>query len=64
MGCFLLLVSAGVLSLVAACELLVAACKLLSDQGWNPGPLHWEQGVLATGPPEKSCFITFYVLVN
>ena len=23
-------------------------------QGLNPGPLHWDQGVLATGPPGKS----------
>ena len=25
-----------------------------SDQGLNPGPLHWEHGVLATGPLRKS----------
>ena len=25
-----------------------------SSQGSNPGPLHWEHGVLATGPPGKS----------
>ena len=25
----------------------------LPDQGWNPVPLHWERGVLATGPPGK-----------
>ena len=24
------------------------------DQGLNPHPLHWEHGVLATGPPEKT----------
>ena len=24
------------------------------DQGWNPGPLHWECGVLTTGPPRPS----------
>ena len=24
------------------------------DQGSDPGPLHWERGVLATGPPGKS----------
>ena len=41
--------------LVVACELLVAACGILfPDQGSNPGPLHWERGVLATGPPGKS----------
>ena len=26
----------------------------LSDQGSNLGPLHWERGVLASGPPGKS----------
>ena len=25
-----------------------------SDQGLNPGPLHWERRVLATGPQGKS----------
>ena len=35
-----------------ACTLLVGVCGIWSpDQGSNPGPLHWEQGVLATGPP-------------
>ena len=42
-------------SLVAACELLVVACEIyFHDQRWNLGPLHWEHGVLATGPPGKS----------
>ena len=42
-------------SLVAACKLLVVACgTLFPDQGLNPGPLRWECGVLATGPPGKS----------
>ena len=27
---------------------------LIPDQGSNLGPLHWEHGVLATGPPKKS----------
>ena len=31
---------------------LVMVCEL-SVQGLNPDPLHWEHGVLATGPPEK-----------
>ena len=46
------------------CQVLVAACRIFSfkiwacgiqfpDQGSNPGPLHWELGVLATGPPGK-----------
>ena len=43
-------------------NLLVVACGILiPDQGSNPGPLHWERGDLATGPPRKSlnlCFLT------
>ena len=36
-------------------RLLVAACGIqVSDQGLNPGPLHGEQRVSATGPPGKS----------
>ena len=27
---------------------------LVPDQGLNSGPLHWEPGVLVTGPPGKS----------
>ena len=38
-------------------ESLVAACVILfPDQGLLPGTLHWERGVLATGPPGKSLF--------
>ena len=34
---------------------LVVACGIqFPDQGSNPGPLHWEHGVPATGPPGKS----------
>ena len=45
-------VSAHVGSLVAACELLVEARGFkFHDQGSNPGPLDWEHGVPATGPP-------------
>ena len=41
-------------SLVAACGLLVEACRIqFPEQGSNPGPLHWEWGFLATGPPRK-----------
>ena len=41
--------------LVAACKLLVTACGIyFPDRGSNPGPLHWEHGVSATGPPGKS----------
>ena len=42
--------------LAAAGELLNVACGIqFPDQGSNPGPLHWECRVLATGPLEKSC---------
>ena len=35
-------------------ELLVAACGIwFPDQGSNPGPLHWEHGVLASGQSGK-----------
>ena len=33
---------------------LSSACGIqFPDYGLNPGPLHWEHGVLATGPPGK-----------
>ena len=32
--------------LIWLCWVLVAACEIqLPDQGWNPGPVHWEFGV-------------------
>ena len=41
--------------LVAACGLLAVACEIqFPDQGQNPCVLHWEHGVLATGPSGKS----------
>ena len=47
-------------SLVVACELLVAARGIqFSDQASNLGPVHWEHGVLATGPPGNSFFLPF-----
>ena len=37
------------------CKLLVVACGIqFPNQGLNLGPLHWDPGVLATGPPGKS----------
>ena len=37
--------------LVAACGLLVVTCGIwFPDQGLSLGPLHWEKGVLMTGP--------------
>ena len=32
------------------------------NQGSNPGSLHWEHGVLATGPPGKSLLFLFVCL--
>ena len=40
---------------VATCELFAAVCGIqFPNQGSNPGPLHWELEVLATGPPRES----------
>jgi len=39
---------------VAALGLSCGLKDLVPDQGSNPGPLHWEHRVLATGPPGKS----------
>ena len=34
--------------LIWLCRVLVAACGIqCPDQGWNPGPVHWEFGVFA-----------------
>ena len=47
-------------SLVVACALLTVcvACEVLfPDQGSNLGTLHWEHGMLVTGPAGKSCSI-------
>ena len=42
-------------SFVAAFELLVTAHGIqFPDQGWDPGPVHWKLGVLATESPGKS----------
>ena len=36
-------------------DLLVLACGIyFLDQESNPGPLHWEHGILTIGPPGKS----------
>ena len=42
-------------------QVLVGSCGVyFPDQGSNLGPLHWECGVLATGPPGKSQWLSFY----
>ena len=51
--------------LVASCELLVVACGIyFPNQRLNPGPLHWEQRVLATGPPTQPLYPLFKNLFN
>ena len=48
-------------SLVVACELLVVTCGIqFPDQGSNPGPLHWECIVLATGHQGSPCKVLIY----
>ena len=49
------------------CWVLLVACGIyLPDQGSNPGPLHLELRVLATGPPGKSPqrFLFLHILSN
>ena len=51
-------------ALVAAYELLLVTCGTwFPDQGWNLGPLHWELGVLATGPLWESFPLFFLILI-
>ena len=42
-------------------RVLVGAHEI-PDQIWNPGPLYWECGVLATAPPGKS--LEYYLLLE
>ena len=43
-------------------DLLVSSHVIqFPDQGSNLGPLHWEEGVLATGPPGN--FLFFFLIV-
>ena len=32
-------------------------------QGLNPRPLQWKSGVLTTGPPRKSLYVCYFILV-
>ena len=51
-----LLLSLNLFIFIWLCQVLAVACgSLFSSQGLNLGPLHWEHGVLTTGPPGKSC---------
>ena len=54
----------GTWNLRSACGIFfffsVAAYRLyFTDPGLNPGPLHWEYGVLTTGPSRKSHSLDF-----
>ena len=44
-------------SICSTGDLLAVTCGIwFPDQGSNSNSLHWELGVLATGPPGKSLF--------
>ena len=45
---------------VGSLIILVAREISFPDQGSNPGLLHWELGVLATGPPGMSLFLFLF----
>ena len=52
----------GLLSCGTLAPQLWHACGIyFPDQGLNPGPLHWEHGVLTTVPPGKSLIRSFVV---
>ena len=60
--CLPLVAARGIYSLLAACRIFSCSMwDLVSDQGWNLDPLHWECRVLAIGPPEKSPFFLIIV---
>ena len=52
------------LTYLAALGLRCSRWDLFPDQGSYLGPLHWEHGVLATGPPGKSLCIYDSVSIN
>ena len=41
--------------------IFVAACGIVSCNTWDLVPLHWEDRVLATGPPGKSLFLFLFM---
>ena len=45
-----LVVACGIFS----CNIQTLSCSMFPNQGLNPGPLHWEHRVFATGPPGES----------
>ena len=61
--CQVLVVARGIFA--AACKLLVAACGIqFPDQGLNLGPLHWERGVLLSGPPGKPLYYLLHLTTS
>ena len=57
--CFCFLIFIYLFIHLTASVLAVVCGTYFPDQGLNPGPLHWEHGILAIGPPRKSlpCFL-------
>ena len=56
--------SGSLIFVVARRFFSVAACGIsFPDQGSNPGPMHWQLGVLATEPPGKSLEEGSYLLL-
>ena len=46
--------------LIWFCQVFLGPCRIqFLDQGSNPGPQHWECGILHTGPPGRSLYATF-----
>ena len=49
---------------IVSCGMKVGTCWIyVPDQGLNPGPLHWECGVLTTEPPRKSHHVIHHLEV-
>ena len=62
-GSSIFVVACGTFFLVAACKIFSCGMwDLIPEKGLNLGPLHWELGVLAPGPPGKSPVATLYIL--
>ena len=50
--------------LVVSHQVFTFHCGMWDLLPWRelkPGPLHWEHGVLATGPPENSPYVIFFI---
>ena len=59
---YLFIIFKNIYLFIWLCWVLVVAYGIqFPDQGSNPGPQHWERGLLTTGPPGKSLFIYFWL---